>query len=126
MPNCSNCGIAGHNKSTCGKYNNTIFDLSNDILGIVEYYIPVMKEKLEFEKLCNTIKSLTLFTRTFTSEATNYGLIIIHSLSKGKATKLIGGFEKLKNYLELFIDAIRYTIIEEYWYVEENFGFYDD
>jgi len=24
MPNCSICGIAGHNKSTCGKYNNTM------------------------------------------------------------------------------------------------------
>ena len=24
MPNCSICGIAGHNKRTCGNYNNTM------------------------------------------------------------------------------------------------------
>ena len=24
MPNCSICGIAGHNKRTCGKFNNTM------------------------------------------------------------------------------------------------------
>jgi hypothetical protein len=24
MPNCSICGIAGHNKKTCGVYNNTM------------------------------------------------------------------------------------------------------
>mgnify|MGYP001198030349 CR=1 FL=1 len=46
MPNCSICGIAGHTKKTCGRYNNTMPKSS----AFYEDYKNIVQKNYEYAK----------------------------------------------------------------------------